>query len=53
MLLTNRLTLDGAISYEAICHWKKCIAEYYKVHQPGDTYPALLMTKTVDAIWDY
>jgi hypothetical protein len=35
-------------------HWKKCIAEYYKVRQPGDTYiPTLWMTKTVDAIWDY
>jgi hypothetical protein len=35
-------------------HWKKCIAEYYKVHQPGDTYnPTLWMMKTVDAIWDY
>jgi hypothetical protein len=35
-------------------HWKKCIAECYKVRQPGDTYnPKLWMTKTVDAIWDY
>jgi hypothetical protein len=35
-------------------HWKLCIAEYYKIRQPGDTYnPTLWMTKTVDAIWDY
>jgi hypothetical protein len=35
-------------------HWKKCIAEYYKSRQPGDSYnPNLWMTKTVDAIWDY
>ncbi len=37
-----------------LLHWKKCIAEYYKVWQPGDTYnPTLWMTKTVDARWDY
>jgi hypothetical protein len=35
-------------------HWKKRIAEYCKVWQPGDTYnPTLWMMKTVDAIWDY
>jgi hypothetical protein len=35
-------------------HWKKCIAEYYKVRQPGESFnPTLWMTKTVDAIWDY
>jgi hypothetical protein len=35
-------------------HWKKCIAEYYKFWQPGDSYnPTLWMMKTVDAIWDY
>jgi hypothetical protein len=37
-----------------LLHWKKCIAEYYKVRQPGDTYnPTLWMMKTVDAILDY
>ena len=37
-----------------LLHWKKCIAEYYKHQQPGDSYnPTLWMTKTIDAIWDY
>jgi hypothetical protein len=37
-----------------LLHWKKCIAEYYKFQQPGDSYnPNLWMTKIVDAIWDY
>jgi hypothetical protein len=37
-----------------LLHWKKCIAEYYKSRQPGDSYnPNLCMTKIVDAIWDY
>jgi hypothetical protein len=32
--------------------WKSCIAEYYKVHQPGDAFnPSLWMQKTTDAIW--
>jgi hypothetical protein len=35
-------------------HWKKCIAEYYKFRQPGESYnPNLWMTKIIDAIWDY
>jgi hypothetical protein len=37
-----------------LLHWKRCIAEYYKHRQPGDSYnPTLWMTKTIDAIWDY
>jgi hypothetical protein len=37
-----------------LLHWKKCIAEYYKSRQPGDSYnPNLWMTKIVDAIWEY
>jgi hypothetical protein len=42
--------LQGCLSL----HWKKCIAEYYKSRQPGDSYnPNLWMTNIVDAIWDY
>jgi hypothetical protein len=34
-----------------LLHWKKCIAEYYKVRQPGDTYnPTLWITKTEDGL---
>jgi hypothetical protein len=33
-------------------HWKTCIAEYYKICQPGELHdPNLWMRKTVDAIW--
>jgi hypothetical protein len=33
-------------------HWKQCIAEYYKIRQPGDKFnPNLWMQKTIDAIW--
>jgi hypothetical protein len=40
--LRGRLTLQ----------WKSCIAEYYKVRQPGDSFnPSLWMQKTIDAIW--
>jgi hypothetical protein len=32
--------------------WKSCIAEYYKVRQPGDLFnPSLWMRKTIDALW--
>ncbi len=32
--------------------WKSCIAEYYKVCQPGDAFnPSLWMQKTINAIW--
>jgi hypothetical protein len=35
-------------------HWKRCIAEYYKHRQLGESYNLTLwMTKTIDAIWDY
>jgi hypothetical protein len=37
-----------------LLHWKRCIAQYYKHQQPGDSYNLTLwMTKTIDAIWDY
>jgi hypothetical protein len=46
--LSTKTTLDGDLSL----HWKQCIAEYYKVWQPGDMYnPNLWMQKTIDMIW--
>jgi hypothetical protein len=33
-------------------HWKRCIAEYYKVPQPGDKFnPNLWMQKTINTLW--
>jgi hypothetical protein len=40
--------LHGRISLQ----WKSCIAEYYKIRQPGEPHnPSLWMCKTVEAIW--
>jgi hypothetical protein len=33
-------------------HWKRCIAEYYKVCQPGDKFnPNLWMQKMINMLW--
>jgi hypothetical protein len=57
-LINNAFAHQSAIGWgHFLCscillHWKSCIAEYYKIRQPGELHnPSLWMRKTVEAIW--